>query len=130
MAVLARNFVHARMDTVAERNRLDDIGARQPWTLGYANRRDPQDEQQECERQHYAVHVHDESAPESAPHSTIYNHSVARVRSRHRSWIRRRARPASLESETANINSPKAAFCAIARALKFLTIRSVSFKQI
>src|SRR6266851_4630120 len=64
MTVLAWNFVHARMDAVAERNRLDDIGARQPWTFGYADCREPQDEQQECERQHYAVHVHDETGPE------------------------------------------------------------------
>jgi len=50
MAVLARNFVDAGMHTMAEGDRLFDIGTRRPWPLGKRDCSNSARKQEQCER--------------------------------------------------------------------------------
>ena len=47
MAVLAGNLVDAGVDAMAEGNRLFDIGARRPRTLGKCQRAESEDQQED-----------------------------------------------------------------------------------
>jgi hypothetical protein len=57
VTILARDFVHPRMDTVAERNRLDYVGPRQPGAFGEKYHADAKRQKHGREGQDYAIHL-------------------------------------------------------------------------
>ena len=57
VAVLTRNLVDAGVDAMAEGNRLFDIGARRPRTLGKGQRAESEDQQDNSKREQGPVHV-------------------------------------------------------------------------
>jgi hypothetical protein len=57
VTVLARDLVHARMDAVAERNRLDYVGPRQPGAFGEKYHADAKRQKHGREGQDYAIHL-------------------------------------------------------------------------
>ena len=61
MAVLAWDFVHAGVHSMAEWNRLDHVIARRPRPLRQTNSRPAQDDQEHGKQQHYPVHAHDQA---------------------------------------------------------------------
>src|SRR5258705_11044842 len=56
MAVLTWNLVDPGVDSMTERDRLNDICARGPWPLGERDHSAPRYEQQQGKRKHYAIH--------------------------------------------------------------------------
>jgi hypothetical protein len=59
MAVLTWDLVDPRVDSMTERDRLDDICARCPWPLRERNHCASEHEQEQGKRKHYAIHAHD-----------------------------------------------------------------------
>ena len=59
MAVLTRDLVDPGVDSMTERDRLNDIRARRPWPLRERNHRASEHEQEQGKRKHYAIHAHD-----------------------------------------------------------------------
>ena len=57
VAILAGNLVDARVNPMAEGNRLLNIGARRPRTLGKSQRAESEDQQDNRERKQGPVHV-------------------------------------------------------------------------
>jgi hypothetical protein len=62
MAVLAWDLVDPGVDSMTERDRLNDVRARRPWPLGENDHSPPEDEQEQGKRKHYAIHAHDGSS--------------------------------------------------------------------
>jgi hypothetical protein len=67
MAVLTWNLVDPGVDSMTERDRLNDICARRPWPLRERNGGAAEHEQKQGKRKHYAIHAHHRS-PRLRPH--------------------------------------------------------------
>ncbi len=59
VAVLTWNLVDPGVDSMTERDRLNDICARRPWPFGERDHSAPKYEQEQGKRKHYAIHAHD-----------------------------------------------------------------------
>src|SRR5258708_6178105 len=73
MAVLTWDLVDPRVNSMTERNGLNDIRTRRPWPLGESDHTASEDEEQQSERKHCAIHAHDRSSrlrPQKQVHRT------------------------------------------------------------
>jgi hypothetical protein len=71
MTVLTWDLVDPGVDSVTERDRLNDVRARRPWPLRERNHRASKHEQEQGKRKHYAIHAHDRS-PRLQPPKTVH----------------------------------------------------------
>jgi hypothetical protein len=89
MAVLTWDLVDPGVDSMTERDWLNDVCARRPRPLRERNHGASEDEQEQGKRKHYAIHAHDRRLKTTAAQSSSSNRAALGTDRRTTKYIRR-----------------------------------------